>query len=300
MKLDISVIILTYNEEKHIHRCVENVKRFAHKVYVIDCFSSDATKQIAESLGAEVIGHEWPGNQAEQFNWAIDHLCISTEWILRLDADEYLMDELIRELEQRIESIPKEVSGIVFKRRYIFLGRWVKRATYPRILRMFRTGKGRSEQRLMDEHIQLSEGEAMEFECDFVDENLNDLGWWTSKHNNYALREAVELLDVEFALSSHSSAENRGLGNEATHKRMKKNGYAKLPLFWRSFAYFLYRYFFKLGFLEGKEGFLWHFLQGWWYRTLVDAKIFEIKKMCGNDKEKIRLLLKEKYNISLN
>lgn len=114
------------------------------------------------------------------------------------------------------------------------------------------------------------------------------------------MREAVDLLDIELELTgSAENDDNRQLNEQALAKRMRKHKYARQPLFWRSFAYFCYRYFFKLGFMEGKEGFLWHFLQGWWYRTLVDAKVLEIKRACGDDKEKIRAHLKEHYNISI-
>ena len=140
----------------------------------------------------------------------------------------------------------------------------------------------------------------LEFKNEFADDNLNNLSWWTQKHVGYAIREAADLLDIEFGLTNTGSTdENKQISEQAHQKRMLKHKYAMKPLFWRSFAYFIYRYFFKLGFLEGKEGFLWHFLQGWWYRTLVDAKIFEIKKACGNDKEKIIAHLKEHYNIVL-
>jgi glycosyltransferase involved in cell wall biosynthesis len=297
--LDISVIILTFNEEQHIKRCLENVNQFAKKVYVIDSFSTDNTVAIAESMGATVIQHKWPGNQAEQFNWALKNIEIDTEWIFRLDADEYLLPELIEELQAKVPLLDENITGITFKRRHIFLGRWMKRGTYPvMILRMFRTGKAVCEQRLMDEHIELLEGENITFEHDFVDENLNNLSWWAQKHVGYAVREAAELLDIEYNITGNNSGE-RHLSEKTLQKRKLKLKYAKKPLFWRSFAYFIYRYFFKLGFLEGKEGFLWSFMQGWWYRTLVDAKVFEIKKACGNDKGKIIAHLKEHYNIVL-
>ena len=297
--LDISVIILTFNEEQHIKRCLENVNPFAKKVYVIDSFSTDNTVGIAKSMGATVVQHKWPGNQAEQFNWALKSIEIDTEWIFRLDADEYLLPELIEELQAKVPLLDENITGITFKRRHIFLGRWMKRGTYPvMILRMFRTGKAVCEQRLMDEHIELLEGENITFEHDFVDENLNNLSWWALKHVGYAVREAAELLDIEYNITGNNSGE-RHLSEKTLQKRKLKLKYAKKPLFWRSFAYFIYRYFFKLGFLEGKEGFLWSFMQGWWYRTLVDAKIFEIKKACGNDKEKIIAHLKENYNIVL-
>lgn len=297
--LNITVIILTFNEELHIRRCIDNVKEFAKEIYVIDSLSTDNTATIAESMGAKVIPHKWPGNQAAQFNWALDNIDIKTEWILRLDADEYLLPELITELKEKTPNLEKSITGVTFKRRHIFLGRWMKRGTYPvMILRMFRKGKAVCEQRLMDEHIELLEGENITFENDFVDHNLNDLSWWAQKHVGYAVREAAELLDIEFNITGNDTGE-RNLSEKTLKKRKLKLKYAKKPLFWRSFAYFCYRYFFKLGFLEGKEGFLWSFLQGWWYRTLVDAKVYEIKKACGNEKERIRMHLKDNYNITL-
>lgn len=298
--LDITTIILTYNEEIHIRRCLENVCSFSKKVYVVDSPSTDKTVEICQEFSnVELVVHKYPGNQAAQFNWALDNLKIDTEWVLRLDADEYLLPELVDELRTKIPELDTNITGVTFKRRHIFLGRWMKQGTYPiMILRMFRKGKAKCEQRLMDEHIELLDGASMTFEHDFVDHNLNNLSWWAQKHVNYAIREAAELLDVEYNITGTNSLA-RHLSPTTLHKRNLKLKYARQPLFWRSFAYFCYRYFFKLGFLEGKEGFLWHFMQGWWYRTLVDAKIYEIKKACGNDKEKIKTYLQEVYNIVL-
>ena len=156
--LDLTVIILTYNEELHIRRCLENVTTIAKQIFVIDCFSTDKTVEIAESLGANVVQHHWPGNQAEQFNWALDNLPITTQWILRLDADEYLMPELVQELQEKLPSLPDDVSGVILKRRHIFLGKWMRRGVYPvKLLRIFRHGKGMCEQRLMDEQILLQD-----------------------------------------------------------------------------------------------------------------------------------------------
>ena len=300
--LDLSVIILTYNEEIHIQRCLENVIPIAKEVFIIDCFSTDRTLEIArEYRQVKIVQHQWPGNQAEQFNWALDNLPIQTEWILRLDADEYLLPELIQELQAKLPSLPDDVTGIIFNRRHIFMNQWMKRGIYPvKLLRVFRYGKGMCEQRLMDEHIQLTEGYAIEFEHDFCDHNLNNLSWFCHKHVNYAIREAVDLLDIELDLTGTAEIDkNRNISRQAQRKRMTKHKYAQQPLFWRSFAYFCYRYFFKGACLDGKVGFIWTFLQGWWYRTLVDAKIFEIKRACGNDKEKIRRYLKEQYGIVL-
>ncbi len=181
------------------------------------------------------------------------------------------------------------------------MGKWMKGGIYPvKLLRFFRNGKGMCEQRLMDEHIQLSEGESVEFDNDFCDHNLNDLSWFCHKHVNYAVREAADLLDIEYGITGAATTDKeKEISRQAHDKRLKKHRYARQPLFWRSFAYFLYRYFLKGAWRDGKEGFIFTFIQGWWYRTLVDAKIFEIKKACGNDREKIRKHLIEHYGISL-
>ena len=299
IKNSISVIILTFNEEKHIQRCLENVKLFSEDIFLVDSFSTDRTLDIAKDLGAIVYQNKWENNYAKQFNWGLENLPIKTKWVLRLDADEYLLPELVEEISQKLDKIPNDVTGIVFKRRHIFLDKWMKRGIYPvKLLRLFQHKKGFCEQRWMDEHIQLSEGKSIEFENDFVDHNLNNLSWFINKHNGYAIREAIDLLDIELGLMNQPTADVH-LNEQAAAKRNKKFRYAKQPLFWRSFAYFVYRYFFKLGLLEGIEGFMWHFFQGWWYRTLVDAKIWEIKKACGTDKEKIKEYIKQHYSIEL-
>lgn len=299
--LDLSVIILTFNEEIHIRRCLDRICPIANHVFVIDSFSTDQTLEIAKQYpNVTILQNKWV-NYASQFNWALENAPIRTKWVLRLDADEFLLPELITELERKLPLLDDEVAGISMKRRVVFLNRWIKRGTYPvKLLRIFKKGKAICEERFMDEHIQLLDGINVEMENDFVDHNLNSLSWWSQKHIGYAIREAVDLLDIELNLTGAAATDKGKIINEqAQTKRMKKHNYARQPLFWRSFAYFCYRYFFKLGFLEGKEGFLWNFLQGWWYRTLVDVKIFEIKKACGNDKEKIKKHLQDVYGIQV-
>ena len=300
--LDLSVIIPTYNEEIHIRRCLDNITSIAKDIFIIDSFSTDRTLDIAkEYKQVHILQNKWANNYAKQFNWGLANAPIRTQWILRLDADEYLLPELIAELREKLPLLPIDVNGIIFNRRHIFMDKWMKRGIYPvKLLRVFRYGKGMCEQRLMDEHIQLTEGRTVEFEHDFCDHNLNNLSWFCHKHVNYAIREAVDLLDIELDLTGAAeSDENKQISKQAQKKRMKKHQYVKQPLFWRAFAYFCYRYFVKGACLDGKEGFLWTFLQGWWYRTLVDAKVFEIKRACGNDKEKIRQHLKMVYGINL-
>lgn len=299
--LDVSVIILTFNEEKHIKRCLDRIASDVKEVFIIDSYSTDKTLELAEEYANVTIFQNRWVNYAAQFNWALKNAPIRTKWVLRLDADEYLTKELKDELEKRLPSLEDDVTGIIFNLRRVWMGQQLRYGmTRLKLLRLFQYGKARSEVRLMDEHIQLLEGRYVEFEHEFADDNLNNLSWWTNKHVGYAIREAVDLLDMEFNLTGSANADSQiKINEQAKSKRMLKHKYAKQPLFWRSFAYFCYRYFFKLGFLDGKKGFLWHFLQGWWYRTLVDAKIFEIKKACGNNPEQIKQHLKSVYQIEL-
>lgn len=317
--LDLTTIILTYNEELHIRRCLENVCPISKKVYVIDSPSTDSTVDICKEFpNVEVVVHKYPGNQAEQYNWAIDNIKIDTEWTLRIDADEYLLPELVKEIENKLPSLPKEITGIEFKRRHIFMGKWVKHGIYPVIMmRMCRTGCGRYADRIMDEHMVLTQGRSVVFENDFCDHSLINVSDYCRKHLDYAQREAAVVLDETYCLSKEDIVkgmsdlrEDESLGKSAEEKHKKKNKYNSLPLFWRSFAYFVFRYIFKGGFLDGKEGFVFAFIQGWWFRTMVDVKILEarkslekngysIKSLSADGKKDLKKYIKENWNISL-
>lgn len=303
MKLDITVIILTYNEELHIRRCLENVCPIAKKVYVIDSPSTDRTQEICREFpNVEVVVHKYPGNQAEQFNWALDNVKIETEWVLRLDADEYLTDGLKKEMKEKLSLLPLSTSGVVLPLGRAFMGRILKHGIVNgvRMIRLFRYGKVRYERRLMDEHLEVLEGNTITFENKFIDDNLLSISKFIDKHNNYSSREAALLLDAEYNLTSFLKNDTpQTYASEVSAKRVQKAKYAKMPLFWRSLGYFIYRYIFKLGFLDGKEGFCWDFFQGLWYRMLVDAKVFECKKACGDDREAIRRYIAEKWGINL-
>lgn len=300
--LDLSVIILTYNEELHLRRCLENVCPIAKEIFIIDSFSTDRTLDIAKEYdNVSILQNKWV-NYATQFNWGLQNAPIKSKWVLRLDADEYLSEELIDELKVKLPELDEKYTGIVVPLQRVFLGRKINHgiAKGIKMLRFFQYGKARSEVRMMDEHIELLEGESIEFKHPFADDNLNDISWWTQKHVGYAIREAVDLLDIEYNLTgSAETDDNKNIDAQAQAKRMKKHKYALQPLFWRSFVYFIYRYIFKFGFLDGKEGFLWDFLQGWWYRTLVDAKILECKKACGNNREAMKRYIAEKWGICL-
>ena len=286
MKLPLSVIILTYNEEIHLERLLKNIAGWAEEVFIVDSYSTDKTLEIAKKYGCKIVQHPFE-NQAQQFNWALENLDIKNEWILRLDADEYLTEELKQEIPELFninirKSDSQSINGFYIKRRVYFMGRWIKHGGYYPIwfLRLFRKGKAKSEQRAMDEHIVLLEGRAEKLKNDFIDNNKKGLSDWINKHNNYASREAEEIFQYYGSPTSLRKSDfPKLIGDQPAQKRwLKENLYYRLPLFCRAFLYFIYRYFFRLGFLDGKEGLIFHFLQGFWYRFLIDAKIYEARK----------------------
>lgn len=282
----ISVVILTYNEEIHIRRCIENARKYAEEIFIVDSFSTDKTCEIARSMGAKVYQHEWT-NHSRQFAWALKTLPINTEWVWKQDADEWLTDALIEELHTTLPNSPEGVNAYTAPCLRMFMGREIKHGILPLILlRLFKYEYGRVEDKMMDEHLYITEGRIGELKNAFYDDNQNGLTWWTQKHNGYATREALDLLMAEYDLNPDEGVSNTGEHSKSI--RRKKLKYLKLPLFWRCFGFFCLRYFFRLGFLDGKEGFLWHFLQGFWYRTLADAKVYELKKRFGFDDERVK------------
>ncbi|RFF29582.1 glycosyltransferase family 2 protein [Wenzhouxiangella sediminis] len=281
--MNLTAIILTLNEEQHLPRCLESLRDVTDSVLVADSFSSDRTVAIAEAQGARVVQHPFV-NHAQQFNWALAQLDPCTDWVLRIDADEYLTPELAVEIRERLEGLRSEIDGVLLERRMTFQGRMIRfGGVFPvQVLRLFRYGRGECENRWMDEHIRVS-GETIRFVSELIDDNLNSLTWWIDKHNRYANREAVEMLNLEYGFMPSGSATNLRSGTQAGLKRwLKERVYANLPGGARATFYFLYRYILRAGFLDGRAGFAFHFLQGFWYRYLVDAKVAEVRRHMAN------------------
>lgn len=280
----LSVIILTKDEERHIERALASVASVADRCYVVDSGSTDRTVDLARAAGAILLENPWV-NHATQFNWAIDQLPSYTQWVLRLDADEIVTADLAMEISQKLRGLGPDIGGVNVSRRMCFLGRPVRwGGVFPiRVTRLFRYGKGRVENRWMDEHI-LVDGAIHDFRGEIIDDNRNSLTWWTAKHNAYASREVVDILNLEYGFMTHETVADLRGGQQAGVKRwIKENLYARLPGGFRAAAYFLYRYILRLGFLDGREGTAFHILQGFWYRYLVDAKLFEVKTYMRNE-----------------
>jgi glycosyltransferase involved in cell wall biosynthesis len=272
----ITAIILTYNEEQHISRCIESLLPVVSRICIIDSHSKDRTVEIAQRLGASVLQNPWK-NYATQFQWGLDHAGIQDEWTMRIDADEYLEPALQQSIRDFVKA-PGNHNAAYFRRKMVFMGQPITHGFfYPAMmLRLWKTGEGHIEQRWMDEHVVVNNANTTALAGDLVDENLNDLAWWTQKHVGYATREVYDIIASREKSRQHPSVDD--LSGQAKRKRfLKEQVYAKLPTSIRSTCYFFFRYILGRGFLDGKAGFFFHFLQAYWYRTLVDAKLFELE-----------------------
>lgn len=293
---DVTVIILTFNEARHIERAIAHVRPFATEVVVVDSYSTDDTVRLAEASGARVLQNRFV-NYSEQFKWAMANSGVTTKWTLRLDADEIIEPDLAEEIMQRLPGLPDDVVGINIDRKHIFMGRWVRHGgRFPlRLLRIWRTGKGRIENRWMDEHMIVEGGRTVNFKGGYSDCNENDLTFFTAKHNGYATREAIDVISRKYGLLALDDALNvENTSWQAHAKRtFKERVYNRLPLWLGPLGYFVYRYFFQLGFLDGKTGTIYHVLQGFWYRYLVACKVFEYDlqiRDCSTREERVAVL----------
>jgi glycosyltransferase involved in cell wall biosynthesis len=288
--VSLAVIILTYNEERHIVRALECVRSVAREIFVVDSFSTDRTAELAREHGATVFQHVFV-NHSKQFQWALDKLPISADWIMRLDADEVIEPDLAEEIRVRLPMLPPDVIGINLKRKHIFLGRWIRYGgRYPlMLLRIWRRGKGRIEDRWMDEHIMVEGGSAVTFDGGFSDHNLNDLNHFVNKHNKYATAEAIEIINQRYKLFARDGGlDTKSTSRQVAWKRLiKERIYNRIPFEIATVGYFLYRYFLRFGFLDGREGLVYHFLQGFWYRFLVGAKVRELERAIGGMREPV-------------
>jgi glycosyltransferase involved in cell wall biosynthesis len=279
-KASIAVVILTYNESLHLPRALDHIACFAQEIFVIDSFSTDGTVDLARVRGAHVLQHPFQ-NQARQFAWALENAPITADWVMRLDADEIVEADLAQEIVTKLPRLPTDVTGVNLNRKTIFQGRFIRHGgRYPlMLLRIWRRGKARIEDRWMDEHIYLTEGRSVTFQGGFADDNLFDLTFFTAKHNGYASREALDVLNQRHHLfEPQRELTGASTSRQARIKRFfKKSIYNHIPFEISAPGYFFFRYVIQLGFLDGPEGFVYHVLQGFWYRFLVGAKLRELE-----------------------
>ena len=276
----ITAIILTFNEATHIARCIDRVKPLADRIVIADSHSTDDTVAIAAAAGAEILTHAFV-NHAAQFQWAVDTLGPLEGWIVRVDADEWFEPAAIADLRAHMTSAAPDVSAFELRRKVIFRGRWIRWGGYYRtvLTRAWRVGAAHVEQRWMDEHVVVHSGRTERIVAgDLVDENLKDITDWTAKHNGYTTRQMVEFIDLEHPLIADRGGDRARLNESAGAKRYLRNRvYARAPLYLRALLYFLQRYVLRLGFLDGRQGLVFHTLQGFWNFFLIDAKVDEAR-----------------------
>jgi glycosyltransferase involved in cell wall biosynthesis len=267
------------DEEQNLPVALQSLAGLGAEVFVVDSGSSDGTIEIARSAGCNIASHDFT-THARQLNWALDNLPLKSDWVMRLDADERLTPELAAELREKLTRLSPDVTGLMIKRRVYFWGRWIKHGGYYPIwlLRIWRRGLAVCEDRDMDEHMLIARGRIEHLEHDIIDENHKGLGFWIDKHNRYAAKEVAALKRTP------NEADAARTGKLVARKRfLKERLYGRSPRFLRAFFYWTFRYFFQLGFLDGTPGFVFHFLQGLWYRVLVDAKMVEAERRHAHD-----------------
>jgi glycosyltransferase involved in cell wall biosynthesis len=275
MMHNLAVIILTLNEEIHIKRAIASAKTITDYIFVIDSYSSDSTCFLARESSAVVLQHNFK-THADQFNWAITQLPDNIEWIFRLDADEYLSDKLVKKINSLSPHDLSINSGFSVSRTFVFqetILRYGGARTTP--IRLFKRDSGRCETKYMDEHIVVN-GLSTHISAYLYDHNQKGLTSWLEKHNKYSSLECID-----YNLSHHNRTNQSGYSAYQANKYkiyLKDHLYNRLPLRLRAIVYFIYRFFFLLGFLDGINGFSFHFLQCLWYRYIVDLKIIESKK----------------------
>jgi glycosyltransferase involved in cell wall biosynthesis len=268
---DITAIILTRNEEGYIEECIHSIKNIVKRIVVVDSYSEDTTVKIAKELGAEVYQHEFI-NYSKQYKYAVEKANVQTKWILRIDADERLTEESAYELNDLCNANEyTDVSGIVLRFYNMFLGKPMYHGgMYPwKKLSVYKAGFGDIEDRNMDEHIVIKKGRTIDAKKDSKHLAFRGITFFVKKCNWYSTREAMDYFEQRKIDSKNASLKTR----------VKMGIYYRLPLGVRAWLYYVYRYYIRMGFLDGREGKIFAFLHAYWYRFLVDAKIYEHEKL---------------------
>ena len=195
-KIPISVIILTYNEEKNIEDCIKSVSDLAEDIFIVDSYSKDKTLEIAKKYTDKIYQHPFD-DYSKQRNWALKNLPIKTEWILNIDADHRVTKELKQELVKIFSSkIEEDTNGFLISRKTIFIGKWVKHGSHYPVYHaiLFRKGYACCENRLYDQHF-IIEGKVEILKESIIDIITDSLANFIDRHNKWATFEAIEQLD---------------------------------------------------------------------------------------------------------
>jgi glycosyltransferase involved in cell wall biosynthesis len=273
--LPISVIILTYNESKNIKECLESIKDLTDDIIIVDSGSTDDTLTLASDYTDKFYHHPFE-NYSRQRNWAFGNVECKYEWIMNLDADHRPTPAFIQELREKFrQGIPEDIKGFMASRQTMFMNRWIKHGGHFPVYHgvIFKKGFGACEDKEYDQHF-IIHGKSILLKGTIIDIITDSLNTFTTRHNKWATLEANDILNME---KTEGKIRPDKKGNAMEQRRYQRMRYYSYPLFWRVFIYFFYRFIIKRGFMDGKPGLIFHFLQGFWFRFLVDAKIYELK-----------------------
>lgn len=273
-----SFIILSFNEEQHLPRLLHSISGLNAPIYLLDSGSTDKTVEIAEQFGAVVKFNAFE-NHPKQWDFALKNFDITTPWIIGLDADQIVTPELFNQLANFDLTKYADVDGIYFNRKNFFKGKWIRYGGYyPKyLLKMFRTGVGFSDTNENMDHRFVVPGKTVTWKKGHIlEENLkeNEISFWIAKHNRYSDLVAEEEVERMKALRQQTIKPNL-FGDPYQRMAFLKKLWWGMPRFVRPFFYFTYRMIFQLGILDGKTGIIFHFLQGFWFRIVIDIKIEE-------------------------
>ncbi len=296
----LTVIILTYNEEANITDCLDSLENIQANIYVVDSFSTDQTIDILKKRNIQYVQHPFE-NYSRQRNWAQKNCPFDTPWILHLDAGERLTPNLVQWINQSFDKEKELYDGFMFSRKTVFLGKWIRfGGHYPNYhLRLYKRGKGKCEDKIYDQHFVVDgKVKALKKGNDMIDTVCDNIIDFIKGHSKWIVFEASERL-----LNSREvgDVQSNFFGNKIERRRwLKNNIFQKTPLFIRSILYFIYRYFIRLGFLDGIQGLVFHFLQGFWFRFMIDAVIFHVKWVARKEHLDIKQVLKQRYNMNFD
>lgn len=277
--MPVSVVILTFNSEATIAATLASAATVSGDIHVVDSGSTDRTLELVRAAGATLVQHPFESYGAQR-NWAIDTLALKHGWQLHLDADERLSDALVAEITAlAATNFAGPAVGYFIPRLVHFLGAPIRHGgMYPIYhMRLFQTGRGRCEARRYDQHF-LVDGPTAQLTQPMIDDIRMSLSEWTVRHNRWSDAEADE---SRLGTDPGALVKADAKGNPVEQKRALRSRYNAAPKFWRALGLFLYRYIVRGGFRDGVPGLIFFVLQTFWFRFLVDAKLWERENAGG-------------------
>ena len=288
MNTQFSFIILTFNEEQHLPRLLRSIQDLEAPVFILDSGSTDHTIEIGQQFGATFLFNAFE-NHPKQWDYALKNFPVKTPWVICLDADQEVTPELKARLQNFKDEEYQNINGIYFNRKNFFKGKWIKHGGYYPfyLLKMFRFGIGFSDTNEAMDHRFNAPGGSMVWKDGIIkEENLkeNQIRFWIEKHNRYS--DLLALEEVERMQNARGQSEQpRFWGTPNQRKAWFKRQWWRLPRYVRPGLYFTQRMIFQLGILDGRTGVIFHFLQAFWFRLVVDIKIDELLKKSKDESD---------------